>query len=60
MNKLYDFVSKSKTFCGSEHNITIDHVIPVYHGGKNDISNFQPLCKSCNSWKGTKIIDFRL
>lgn len=37
-----------------------DHVVPLSRGGRNDISNIQPLCRSCNSTKGTRTIDFRV
>lgn len=45
--------------CGRQEPLTADHVIPVSKGGRNDISNIQPLCKSCNSSKGTRTIDYR-
>lgn len=46
--------------CGqSDLKLTVDHVIPIFHGGLNIIDNIQPLCKKCNSSKGTKHIDYR-
>ena len=37
--------------CGSEDNISADHIIPVARGGEHSESNLQPLCGSCNSSK---------
>ena len=31
--------------------MTIDHIIPLAHGGVNHIFNFQCACRSCNQFK---------
>lgn len=46
--------------CGeSGRELTRDHITPLSLGGSDGIDNIQPLCRSCNSWKGLKTIDFR-
>lgn len=45
--------------CGEQRKLTADHVIPLSRGGTNDIDNIQPLCRSCNTKKGTKTVDYR-
>lgn len=45
--------------CGSTDDLTKDHVVPLSKGGAHSIDNLQPLCRSCNSWKHTRGIDFR-
>lgn len=49
--------------CGisaEEKNLEVDHIHPKSLGGKNDLSNYQALCYSCNAAKrNTDSTDFR-
>lgn len=45
--------------CGSDDDLTLDHVIPLALGGRNSVENIQVLCRSCNSIKHTMTTDYR-
>jgi hypothetical protein len=58
-NLVFDLYGKQCLSCQNNKDLTIDHIIPVEKGGLNEIENMQPLCRSCNSKKGTNIKDYR-
>ena len=35
---------------------TIDHFIPQYHGGTDDIRNLIPMCRACNRAKSSRLM----
>lgn len=39
-------------YCGSEENLTIDHIVPQSKGGLDTTNNVVCCCKSCNHDKG--------
>jgi 5-methylcytosine-specific restriction endonuclease McrA len=45
--------------CGSTGKLTMDHIVPISRGGVHSVANIQPLCRSCNSKKHAKTIDYR-
>ena len=57
---LLDFYDYKCLCCKrTDTKLTLDHVVPLKLGGENKITNAQPLCGSCNSSKGARIIDYR-
>jgi 5-methylcytosine-specific restriction endonuclease McrA len=53
INKL---LSSNCVNCNISEDITLDHIIPISRGGRHSIGNLQPLCKSCNSSKNSKLL----
>lgn len=37
--------------CGSQKDLTADHILSLANGGSNTLSNIMVLCRSCNSSK---------
>ena len=40
--------------------LQIDHIIPIFQGGRADVENSQTLCSECNSQKGVNAINYRI
>lgn len=59
LKKKYDFTCLRCKRREPEIKLTLDHVMPLSRGGKHVIENAQCLCKSCNSIKAIKNIDYR-
>ncbi len=63
----YEVLSRAKGRCelcgitNEEKMLEVDHIFPKSLGGKDDLSNYQALCYSCNAAKrNTDDTDFRL
>lgn len=57
--QLLTITGESCLCCGSNNKIEMDHIKPIFIGGRNDICNIQPLCKTCNMKKRTQYFDYR-
>lgn len=54
--KVYTKCNGRCAYCGCEleyKDMQVDHVIPLKRGGKDDIKNMLPACRSCNHYKAT-------
>ena len=57
VDTLFDRGHKRKCVCcGSNKNLTFDHIIPISKGGDDLSNNGQVLCVRCNGKKGNSII----
>lgn len=43
---------------GKGTKLQIDHIVPVFLGGRADVENSQTLCRDCNKFKGVNILYF--
>lgn len=44
-------------YCGNSGQMTLDHVVPISKGGPHTKTNIVPACSTCNSSKGSKLLD---
>lgn len=58
--QVYDKFNGHCAYCGCEitlQQMQADHVEPLELGGKDDISNLYPSCRSCNHYKHTLTLE---
>lgn len=41
--------------CGTNKDLSCDHIVPESKGGETELDNLQTMCRSCNSSKGSKL-----
>lgn len=46
-----DWKSDDCAYCGDTDDLVLDHIIPLFDGGKRERANAQTLCRACNLWK---------
>lgn len=51
MRKILINENSKCNYCGTNEKLTIDHIIPISKGGKNEKENVQILCSICNNKK---------
>jgi len=47
-------------YCGKKlkySEMQVDHIVSKHFGGENDISNYNPSCRSCNFYKGVNSVE---
>lgn len=52
---VYDRDGRACLECGSDSDLSLDHIYPHSLGGTDTFDNLQTLCRPCNSRKGARI-----
>ena len=58
--EVYEMYGGHCAYCGREIDLKemqVDHIQSVYLGGKGELSNYLPACRSCNFYKSTMSVD---
>ena len=58
--RIWNKLSGHCAYCGCEikfKEMQADHVVPLYRGGKDEIDNLLPACRSCNHYKSTLTVE---
>ncbi|MEQ1349605.1 HNH endonuclease [Acinetobacter junii] len=55
--KVYERDGFKCVTCGTQQNLSLDHIKPEVLGGESTIENLQTMCKSCNSRKGARYVE---
>jgi 5-methylcytosine-specific restriction endonuclease McrA len=59
---IFASIGKNCGYCGTilkRDSISLDHVVPLAKGGKNDMANINPVCRPCNLLKNTQLWPLR-
>jgi 5-methylcytosine-specific restriction endonuclease McrA len=55
LKEIIKFYANPCFYCGSNKEITLDHIIPISKGGSHSIGNIVSACQSCNYSKHDKL-----
>lgn len=43
-------------YCAEARPLSVEHVVPITRGGRHTLGNILPVCRSCNSSKGRRLL----
>ena len=58
--KVYQKYYGHCAYCGKEilySEMQVDHIVPKHFNGENDLSNYNPSCRSCNFYKSVNSLE---